>query len=57
MKSVIIIEVRVVPYDVWEFLEYAENLDNAYKRLDELEDEAVKLKYPSDYRNYRIGFE
>lgn len=57
MKSGIIIQVLEVPYDVWEKLESCENLDQAYKRLDELEEEAIKKKYPSDVMNYRVWHE
>lgn len=54
-KSNVVIEVRSRPYDVWEFLEDCPSLDDAYDRLDELEEEAIRLKWPSDYNNYRIG--
>jgi len=57
MKSGIIIGVRKVPYDVWEKLESCKNLEQAYKRLDELEEEAIMKKYPSNVMNYRIGSE
>ena len=57
MNSGIIIQVRIMPYDVWEKLEECQNLENAYERLDELENEAKEKKYPSNYKNYRIGYE
>lgn len=55
-KSNVVIEIRSCPSAVWEFLEDCTSLDDAYERLDELEDEAIRLNWPSDINNYRISW-
>lgn len=54
-NSNVVIEVQSAPYDIWEFLEDCESLEQGYERLDELEDEATKKKLPSTWK-YRISW-
>lgn len=54
MNKEVEIEIRRTPYETWEHFCNCYNVDDANKKLDELEQEAIRLDYPSNINNYRI---